>query len=605
GYGLLASEVDDVANAFQCSGDYYCLEKDENAPRNYIYDLVDLAEDRYTRIGKKTDVVFVLSVVLHWVYNEDEIENLATLNSLEDLDAAVLAGTISEDFRTRIMENYDAYSLLYNSDYINVVGAEFGNELYFHQELTTLDKTLNGNPFFNLQTTLNQVYHRFEMLVTMIDFYRRILTPVDPELKIGLPAGNINHVGGMTNLNLVYNTAIKELALDHIDALVHHLYIKNDGADVNPANNTEDNDPQLVDIKEGLEDYAEVKYTKIMNEFEEFFDLKNNDLKIWLTEWNGNKASAGLTIWDEWGNTLLHGIYLNRMMEKIGMASAASTYVTLSNFHTWTSLKDGFLHNMITMLDDQTIVKRASYWSNYVADFLKSTHVRKLSANLTTTQAGSEFYKEAFYSYNQEESDACPIEKLNITFSNLRSDQVTTTFDFTNNIITLDNIQYHVLNGKLKAYKGENLASACGQSYYNASEEEDNYNIEPLEMPLVLGQPFTIPAYTSGVFEFSIEPVINTCIPLSSHTSIQSDAIVLNLSPNPVGNLLTIELGNNLNQLKNTDLLLVNAMGQLVNTIKVQEQVIHVDVSNYAKGMYFVSTGTENDNRVVGSFVKD
>ncbi|MEZ5004169.1 MAG: hypothetical protein R2730_14150, partial [Chitinophagales bacterium] len=200
GYGLLASEVDDVANAFQCAGNYYCLEKDEFAPRNYIYDLVDLAEDRYTRIGKKTDVVFVLSIVLHWVYNEDEIENLATLNSLEDLNAAVLAGTISEDFRTRIMENYDAYSLLYNSDYINVVGAEFGNELYFHQELTTLDKTLNGNPFFNLQTTLNQVYHRFEMLVTMIDFYRRILTPVDPELKIGLPAGNINHVGGMTNL---------------------------------------------------------------------------------------------------------------------------------------------------------------------------------------------------------------------------------------------------------------------------------------------------------------------------------------------------------------------------------------------------------------------
>ncbi|MEZ5022682.1 MAG: hypothetical protein R2728_05360 [Chitinophagales bacterium] len=196
GYGLLASEVDDVANAFQCSGDYYCISKDENAPRNYIYDLVDLAEDRYGVTGRKMDVVYVLSVVLHWVYNEDEIELLANLNSLADLEAAVVAGTISEDFQTRIMENYNAYSLLYNSEYINVVGAEFGNELYFHQELTTLDKTINGNPFFNLQTTLNQVYHRFEMLVTMIDFYRRILTPVDENLKIGLPAGNINHVGG-------------------------------------------------------------------------------------------------------------------------------------------------------------------------------------------------------------------------------------------------------------------------------------------------------------------------------------------------------------------------------------------------------------------------
>ncbi|MEZ5022684.1 MAG: hypothetical protein R2728_05370 [Chitinophagales bacterium] len=76
-------------------------------------------------------------------------------------------------------------------------------------------------------------------------------------------------------------------------------------------------------------------------------------------------------------------------------------------------------------------------------NFSKSEHVRSLYSTYLP-QPSLEFYSKAYYSYNRDASDDCPREKLHITFANLRARLITTDFNFTNNKIWIDNIEYMV-----------------------------------------------------------------------------------------------------------------------------------------------------------------
>ena len=602
GYGLLKSEVNSIVNGFNCAGSYWCLSQDENATRNYIHDLVDFAEHKYNATGKKTQLLFVMSVLLHWYYNVDEIELLADIQNLNELNTAVSNGIISQDFQTRIMENHDAFQLLHDNEYIDVVGLEFGNELYFYQEITDVLISLNSDPFFNLNNSLAAMTPRIEKLVTLLNFYRRILTPIDPNVKIGMPVGGINHLGNPTNINRVWNTAIKNLAMDHVDALIHHTYVSiDDNYNGNPLNIANDDDNNVLKrMKESVDLFISDRYDRTVEQFDLFFDIKNLEKDVWFTEWNANKAQGNGTIWDEWGNTLFHGIFLNRWIEQINTATHSGRSITYNMLHGWTSSDAEFIHNMLAITNDETVIKRISYYVNEVADFFKSEHVRSLYSTSVSSQPSSEFYSKAYYSYDRDASDDCPEEKLHITFANLRADEITTDFNFTNNKIWIDNIEYKVESGKLIGYKGNNLASSCGRTDFDASEV--NYDISSIDQSVTIGATQTIEGYSAGVFEFTIKPVIYNCIPLN--TELNFNGSNLNLSPNPASNIITIQLNNLDASVFNKDLVIVNALGQLVETIKVKDQMLKLDVSTYQKGIYYISTLDFDDKKMVGTFVK-
>ena len=606
GYGLLSEEVGSIINNFNCAGGVWCLANDEFATRNYIYDLLDFAEHRFETTGRKTDLLQVLSVLYHFYYNIDEINNLENIQNLEELDQAVNDGLISEDFKLRIMENYDAFKLLVEDENINVVGVEFGNELYFYREVTTFTKALNvNNPFdpFDLEESLEDIRPNMEKMVILIDFYRRILETIDSNVKIGFPAGGISHTGSSTNINLTYNTAVKELLLDHIDALIHHTYVSiNGNYNGNPNNIANDDDhANMIKIKEEIEKYVDLKYDGSVEEFDLFFDLPNRDLEVWFTEWNGNIRTENNTIWDEWGNSVLHGIFLNLVMERIATSHFSSEYITQSILHTWTTNNNGFIHNMLS-IEGEAVIKRIGYWANVIADFLKSDEVIKLSGSIQSSQQSYDFYSNAFYTSQEVEGQDCSTEKLILSFSNLRADEISTTFSFNDNKVTIDGDEYELQSGKMIAYKAENnLFSACGQTDFD--ETEENYDVIFIDSTISTGNNHIIDGYSSGIFEFIIKPVNQNCIPLSS-SDVQSKFLV-SISPNPVNDKLNVSLKPINNNYIGETLQIVNSLGQVVMQTKIVQKDITIDVKRLEKGIYFLSLSANFvEQPLMGSFVK-
>ena len=139
---------------------------------------------------------------------------MSILSNLEELDSALADGIISEDFHTRIIENYTAMRLIVESPYATIDAIEMGNEFYFYQEVTTFPyQPTNGNPFFNLNSSLNTIEPRIERYLTLINFYRKIMQPLRPDIKVGVPIGGINHFGNMANADELWNTALKQWVL--------------------------------------------------------------------------------------------------------------------------------------------------------------------------------------------------------------------------------------------------------------------------------------------------------------------------------------------------------------------------------------------------------
>ena len=67
GYGALKNEVQAVANTVNCNGSgSYCFDKDEFAPRNFIYDFLDLMDNKHTATGKNTDILYMLNLLLRF-----------------------------------------------------------------------------------------------------------------------------------------------------------------------------------------------------------------------------------------------------------------------------------------------------------------------------------------------------------------------------------------------------------------------------------------------------------------------------------------------------------------------------------------------------------
>jgi hypothetical protein len=600
GYGMIRSEVQAFENTVQCnSSGFYCFLKDESAPRNYIHDFIDYIDYKQAITGSKTEVLYVLNILQHFMYNLDQIELLDNIQSLEELNQAVIDGTISADFKRRILNNYNAFEILTNHENTNVVGVEFGNELYFSQEVTTLPYNVtNSDPFFNLQNALDQIDPRITKLISLLNFYRRIFTAIEEDVKMAIPMANINHLGNMSNVHLVWNTKLRDRMMPYVDAIVPHFYIQTSGANVTPPNVAgNDNNSNLTTIKSSIFDFFDNKFNMSLDQISSYFNLPDNGVRIWITEYNAFKNESQNNIWDEWANTYLHGVFINRFMEEIVAGNEASKLVDYAILHGWSGSNNTYEHNLISRLNNGTTVNRIAYFTNYAADFLKSKHVRKLSGQTYTSQSGIDFYLEPFYTFNQVSSDACPDEKLIFSMSNLRADEITATFNFSNDSVILDSIAYRILSAKKRGYVAENTASPCGKTSFN--ENENVFGISTLEETLDLSQPIIIDGYFTGTIEFEIEPFVPTCLPLFVNASSLNE---INIYPNPANRF--IQLNNSREKsLLNAEVQLTNNLGQVIESFKITSENQSIDVSHLDAGIYYLSTQKDGE-KFAGTFIK-
>ena len=258
------------------------------------------------------------------------------IDDLEQLEAALNAETITTDFYDRILENYNAMSLIIQNEHLHLSGIEMGNEFYFYQEVTSFPyPPTNSNPFFNLNSALNTIQPRIAKYLTLINFYKRLIQPLQSGIKIGVPIGGINHFGNQANADELWNTAIKQWVIQDVDALIPHLYVKTNGPEINPENVAVDDDhSDLIEIKQEFEETLNTKFIGIIREITEFFELDSDFRELWMTEYNVNKNESNNQVWDEWTNTYLHGTFLREIMKRMN-ASDYSSFMTYSIQHNW------------------------------------------------------------------------------------------------------------------------------------------------------------------------------------------------------------------------------------------------------------------------------
>jgi hypothetical protein len=601
GYGALKSEVENVANTVNCNGTgIYCFEQDEFAPRNFIYDFIDLVEAKYTATGKKTDVLYMLNLLLHFVYNYSEIPQLDNINDLGELDAALIAGDISQDFYDRIMENYFAMETIIEHPDMRITGIEMGNEFYFYQEVTTFPyPPTNSNPFFSLNSALNTIQPRIANYLRLVKFYKRLMHAVDPSIKVAVPIGGINHLGNQANADLLWNTAVKQWLIQDVDALIPHLYVKTLAPEVDPAAAAaDDGNSDMVAIRQAFGQSLNVRFPGILREIVEFFELDSEYRELWMTEYNVNKNTSSSQIWDEWANTFLHGAFLNEMM-KIMTSSEHAEYLHYAIQHGWSGGETSFEHCLLTRKDEGDIIERVSHFSNKTSGYLKTTNTVRLDGSLDHTLEAYDFYTDAFYTFEQEEPD-CPQERLILAWTNLTAGTVAANLDFSGGQFTLDGVAYEITESSLRAMKGLNTASSCGRTEFD--NDETRYDISLLEYAVDVSQGVSLPAYSSGYLDLQIRPVTPDCLSVGVEDS-EFGWLALKAYPNPAAEILQIEWTQQALIAAET-VSILNALGQTVREEVITGPVLVIDVDALDAGVYYLRVNTASANVKAGAFMK-
>ncbi len=85
-------------------------------------------------------------------------------------------------------------------------------------------------------------------------------------------------------------------------------------------------------------------------------------------------------------------------------------------------------------------------------------------------------------------------------------------------------------------------------------------------------------------------------------TQETSIASTISVYPNPVQNILTVDLSNQTN-FKNGHINILSINGQLVQTVLIKDAVTKIDVSSLAKGIYICSYNNKKETKTV-KFIK-
>jgi hypothetical protein len=610
GYGLSRQEIEHFNHPMSCNlpkdGTDNCMTFDVEAERNYIYDFLDICDQYMQLTGKKKRVVWIPNFLSFFVHDIDNIHLLDKAGSLSELAAMVANGEISQGFYNRAKDNIDVFQILYNHPSIDVVGIEYGNELYFHSHVAILphDPT-NALPRWLFEATKDRLYADMAPGISrwrsIIDFYNKAINPKSLGVKTGIPVGIIAHTGVMPPFNALYNQHVKDSLISKVDAIIHHWYFRIDAPRIEPTS-ADSNPAELDQIKTVSDEFIHNRIPRIDGHYDNFFNLSATGKKMWITEFNlKNGPLDGIQAL--WMNTFYHSYFLFEAYLSFIDNYHNNDMVEFAFKHLWAGRWDDYNYAgySVEALPDGSArkIKRATYSTFEILGSLAGKNLRKLNFDCSNSAGlqGKDFRTWTYYEPENDKSG-----HLYILFSNKSG--IPARVDFKNDvrltggIASADSMQIGSISARFSI--ADNIYTSNGRTYLlpNTPDEEKIIvnNVQDIDPNGI----FEIPGYSIGYLAI---PLGEQRVETSVNTAELSQLVIY---PNPVSNgLITVGLGNDFSLQSIAGVYRITDMlgREIKASVKMQQDgFIQLDVRNFPAGMYNISYQGEKQMGV-GQFI--
>ncbi len=612
GYGLQKDEVDNFDHPMKCNlpkGNPNCMTFEEYAPDNYVYSLLNLSDAYYQRYGKKKRVIWLPNILTFYLHNKSEISNLDKFSSLEEAEQGMKDGIISEDFFMRIKDIFDVYHILLEHSTIDLEGIEYGNEFYFHQVTTgsKFNEVNNGLSWLlNQNKYRNALKNHISLYRSTIEFLNKALFKDHPKIPTAVPVGIITKNGQQSNMNRLWNEAIRDSIIHMVDGIIHHFYFTEpDGPRINPINVEEPgNENIFYQIKKYADDFLHIRIPAVDQQYDTFFNLSETGKKMWLTEFNTSNGYF-YGYFAEWQNTFMHAYFQFEAFLSFIDNENNNDVVKYAFPHLFVSFRNDYNYGAyaVETKPDGSYdkIKRATYGTYAMLGALARKEIRQISASVTNSDnlERKDLFTKVYFEPIDNNQDI--VGNLIILFSNKSGEEIRLN---PSKDIQFSSINYDYItlkNGSSEFLSADHFYTSNGHNYLNDSGEEDTneYIHIQKESNISIDEDYILPGYSVGVLSFPIETEVITGVQDSKLSSS------FELFPNPAGDILNIKLSESHKFNTENGWVVIDMIGKAhrVSAIHQSNTSVQMDISSLSAGMYYFILNSTDGLRTK-SFVK-
>ncbi|NOQ71235.1 MAG: T9SS type A sorting domain-containing protein [Crocinitomix sp.] len=476
-----------------CKKDPRVILDDAAANPNYIRGFVNYVlavEEEVHATGDtdyKMDVIYVPNVFAHF-----QTKFLVTVLKEAYLEPSDPSDHLNIADPTAIFELYykeviDALDYLIDND-INVVGIEFGNELFF--------------PFY--QTSNSNVTP--ETYMALSDIYSKRIAAEYPEMKFAVLS---------EPSNATWNNAVKAYTPEFYDAVALHDYYTNNACisegepcpDGCPDDYVTDRTCRFDCGKCALGDYTR---HELKPEFSHALDGFPTDTKLWLTEWG--IISPGVHTGNnlDYMNTFLYASFIQEhLMQQIEFNVTNNNTIEFSTHHRigyknrWSVIQtrlgvdtSAIQSNFYTYQFFEPLAQASEAYSYQGIDIPILLDSNTVTVNSFLIQNDAEINPQILIYYSNKTTNSLPLDVADFTSTLFEGSTYT--------INELASSSY------LQAADSTGLYSSFGETKFNDTWHDNTENpsltiVEELSVDL---SSYEIPALSTGLITIDLEKVI-------------------------------------------------------------------------------------------------
>ena len=383
GYGLRQNELA-TSNNNPISEWNFENNSNNEITDNWIVAFANLIEDYQTATGDTVEIIFMLNVLSHFEFNNQNAQFTGDIPNENN-----------PDFQRNLREIGDALKYLIEVRNLKVVATEMGTELYFN----------NWTQFHGVNV---------DRFIALIPIYRNLLDNLGySEMPLGVP---INHSQSLAptadnwsrkiadqsyNPNQMYDSWIihdYHRLVEPCDAITCNgcnnwedeecsLYTQNVNSGLGIINCEPDGDsPSSEDLEfvfeKKIERFAPIFNNELSLEYEDIHTQlqslsSKTDGRLWLTEWNllfDNGCSQWKGINQFFANTFLHGVHIFDLLHNF----YRNEQIEWANFHSFSASNTNY---PIINASPNGLNPNGSYYPFLISSNINHQQLQKININ--------------------------------------------------------------------------------------------------------------------------------------------------------------------------------------------------------------------------------